>query len=66
MLEIITQKLSDMGIVNSFNYSNAVLKAMEKAGMEPPPHQEMRGSGYSDEYGNEELWDEWVQGWEAE
>jgi hypothetical protein len=43
-----------------------VLEAMEKAGMQPPPHQEEYGTGYPDEYGHEITDVQWVQGWEQE
>ena len=46
--------------------ANDILIALEKAGMQPAPHQELIGSGYADEYGNEESEDVWVQGWELE
>ena len=46
--------------------TNTILSAIELAGMSPPPHQERRSTGHSDEYGMEESYDEWVQGWEAE
>ena len=46
--------------------AEAILQAIEEAGMDPPPHQVRQGTGYPDAYGNEETYDEWVQGWEAE
>ena len=43
-----------------------ILAHMEKLDIVSPHHQERRGTGYADEYGFEEIHDEWVQGWEAE
>lgn len=43
-----------------------VLKSLEAIGAVTPAYQEERGTGYSDEFGNETTTVDWVQGWEPE
>jgi hypothetical protein len=66
MVNAYSSRIKDQMIYFDEEDAARVLEAMEAIGMQPPPHQERRGSGYPDEYGNEEIWDEWVQGWESE
>ena len=46
--------------------ADLILKKIEEAGMESPPHQEQFGTGYPDEYGFEMIDVRWAPGWEQE